>query len=217
MNHKLETVIMEAWTLRIQRLPASRLLWIILIRFLITILRISKPVLGPWLLLLMLILNWVRWQKQNLLIREAQGAQEFMELPRISINSHRDILTKWNRWALHHGSNFHQSLALSNLHKIFKVHCQVRVGSKSSVTQILSNLTQKDSQPWYLPLTASLELLLFTRTKTKRKTIIKEEPSECKMISNRIVQGTTLRLCSNHILTTINSSSKIKIKRKKKT
>ncbi len=181
------------------------------------ILRISKLLLGPWLLLLMQMPNWVQLVKRNLLIREAQEAQEFMELPRISINSSRDILIKWSRWLLHHANSCHLNLNLSNRHKISKARFQVRVVSKSLAMRILSNLTRKDSHRWYLRLTASSELLWFTRTKTKRKTIIKEKVSECKVISNRIARDITLKLFNSRIPTTINSSSKIKIKRKKKT
>ena len=180
------------------------------------ILRISKQLSGPWLLLLMRMPNWVQWVKRNLLIREAQEAQEFMELPRISINSRRDILIKWNRWLLRHASSCHLNLNLSNRHKISKVHFLVQVVSKSSVMRILSNLIRNDSHQWYLHQTASSEVRPFTMTKIKRKTIIKEEVAGFKVISNRIVQDTTLKLFSSLIRTTINSSSKIKIKRKKK-
>lgn len=180
------------------------------------ILRISHPLLGAWLLLLIRMLNCLQWVNRNLLIREALEAQEYMELPRISINSNRDILTKWNRWRSLHASSFHLSLNLSNRHKISKVHFLVQVVSKSSVMRILSNLIRNDSHQWYLHQTASLEVRPFTMTKIKRKTIIKEEVAGFKVISNRIVQDTTLKLFSSLIRTTINSSSKIKIKRKKK-
>lgn len=180
------------------------------------ILRISKPLLGTWPQLAMQMHSFLHWVKQNLLIREAQEAQEYMELPRISINSNRDFHTRWNRCLLHHANSCRLSLNLSNRHKIFRVRFLVQVDSKSSVMQILSNLIQNDSRPWYLRLTASLGVLLFMMIKIKRKTIIKKEVSECRVISNWIVQDITLKRFSSRILTTINSSSKIKIKRKKK-
>lgn len=181
------------------------------------ILRISKPLLGTWPQLAMQTHSFLHWVKQNLLIREALEAREYMELPRISINNNRGFHTRWNKCLLHHANSCHLSLNLSNRHKIFKVRFLVRADSKSSVMQILSNLIQNDSRPWYLLLTASLGALLFMMTKIKRKTIIKEEVSECRVISNWIVRDTTQKQFSSRILTTINSSSKIKIKRKKKT
>ena len=155
--------------------------------------------------------------KQNLLTREVLEAQESMGLHRISTNNRRDFPTKWSRWVLLHVSSYRQNLSLNNRLKTSRAPCQVQVASKSSAMVTPSNRIQKDKpQQWYPHLIVFSEAQLSMMTKTKKKTIIREQVAGIKLINSRVtVLGTTRKLFNSRIPTTINSSSKIR--RKKKT